>query len=290
MPEPARVVARQDVKSLDARLVDRLRERIHVGCDMSESVLELRQMGYTDAAILAGLEAARPRDSALAGGAMNSLPLIRRAPPNLRRLDNPRFALYALDDFMSAQECADLEALMAPRLKPSIVSHAYDDAAFRTSSTAELWNVREPLVLAIDERICRTLGIRPAYSEGIQAQRYEVGQQFKPHRDCFEPGTNTYQRLAGMRGNRTWTFMVYLNDDLQGGATHFTDIGHSVQPKRGMALLWNNLLEDGSPNKATTHCGEPVTHGHKAIITKWFRVFGDGPVFYEPAVHGTRRP
>ena len=114
-----------------------------------------------------------------------------------------------------------------------------------------------------------------------QVQRYDVGQQFKPHRDCFEPGTNTYQRLAGLRGNRTWTFMVYLNEDMQGGATHFTEIGQVISPKTGMALLWNNLLEDGSPNQATLHCGEPVTRGHKVIITKWFRVFGDGPVFYE---------
>lgn len=268
-------------RSLDARLVARLRERIYRGCDMSESVLELRQMGYADAAILAGLEAARPRDNALANGAMNSLPLIRRAPANLRRIDNPKFALYALDDFMSAPECDELVAVTAKLLKPSIVSHAYDDPAFRTSSTAELWDSSEAIVRTIEQRICRTVGIRSEYSEGIQLQRYEVGQQFKPHRDCYEPGTSTYQRLAGMRGNRTWTFMVYLNEGMGGGATRFTEIGHVANPKRGMALLWNNLLEDGSPNHATLHCGEPVTRGHKVIITQWFRVFGDGAVFYE---------
>jgi prolyl 4-hydroxylase len=248
---------------------------------MSESVLELRQMGYADAAILAGLEAARPRDCALANGAMNSLPLIRRAPPNLRRIDNPEFALYRLDDFMSVPECEELVAVTAMLLKPSIVSHAYYDSAFRTSRTAELWDSNLAIVRTIEERICRTVGIRAEYSEGIQVQRYEVGQQFKPHRDCYEPGTQTYQRLAGMRGNRTWTFMVYLNDGMEGGATRFTEIDQVVDPKLGTALLWNNLLEDGSPNKATLHCGEPVTRGHKVIITQWFRVFGDGPVFYE---------
>jgi prolyl 4-hydroxylase len=48
-----------------------------------------------------------------------------------------------------------------------------------------------------------------------------------------------------------------------------------------MALLWNNLLPDGSPNKETMHAGEPVTSGHKIIITKWFRVHGHGPVYLE---------
>ena len=52
-----------------------------------------------------------------------------------------------------------------------------------------------------------------------------------------------------------------------------------MRPKTGMALLWNNLNADGTPNLATRHCGEPVTRGHKVIITKWFRVHGDGLVF-----------
>ena len=75
--------------------------------------------------------------------------------------------------------------------------------------------------------------------------------------------------------------MVYLNDVLEGGATRFTRIDHAVKPKASMALLWNNLKPDGTPNELTMHCGEPVVRGHKIIITKWFRVHGDGPVFYE---------
>lgn len=47
-----------------------------------------------------------------------------------------------------------------------------------------------------------------------------------------------------------------------------------------MALLWNNLHPDGTANPATRHCGEPVIRGTKNIITKWFRLRGDGPVFY----------
>jgi prolyl 4-hydroxylase len=75
--------------------------------------------------------------------------------------------------------------------------------------------------------------------------------------------------------------MVYLNDGMEGGATRFTKIDYVAAPKAGMALLWNNLNADGSPNPHTMHCGEPVTQGHKIIITKWFRVHGDGPVFHD---------
>ena len=95
--------------------------------------------------------------------------------------------------------------------------------------------------------------------------------------------TSTYQRFAGIRGNRTWTFMVYLNDGMEGGATRFTAADISIQPRQGMALFWNNLREDGSPDPRVIHAGEPVTRGFKAIITQWFRVHGDGPVFYGDA-------
>ena len=65
------------------------------------------------------------------------------------------------------------------------------------------------------------------------------------------------------------------------GATRFTEIDLAIRPKTGMALFWYNLLADGTPDPRTRHCGEPVTSGFKVIVTKWFRVHGDGPVLYD---------
>ena len=265
----------------DARWIAWLREWMQRGGDMSLPVAELRRQGFSDARIVAALDAARPQGNALANGAMDSPPLIRRAPPNLRRIDAAGFPLYTLSEFLSQTECTELIELIGGHLKPSPLAHAHYDAEFRTSTTANLYEIDDPRTAAVDEKICRTLGIRASYSEGIQAQRYEAGQQFKPHLDCFEPESNAYQRFAGVRGNRTWTFMVYLNDGMAGGATRFTHVDVAVQPQTGMALFWNNLYADGSPNKDTMHCGEPVSQGYKVIITKWFRVHGDGPVLDE---------
>ncbi len=256
-----------------------LREQLRIGCDMSESVIKLRDLGYSDEAILAGLETVRPRGDALTSGFMNP-PLLQKQSPKLRKFDSDRLQLYELDDFLSAKECTRLIALINHHLRPSTLSYASDDKAFRTSQTADLCHLKSPVASHIDDKICRTLGIRVQYSEGIQAQRYDVGQQFKAHWDYFPPDTNVYRRLAGLRGNRTWTFMVYLNDGMEGGATRFTEIDYPVQPKAGKAVIWNNLLEDGTCNVATMHSGEPVLRGHKLIITKWFRVHGDGPLFY----------
>src|SRR5690349_21348854 len=167
-------------EELDSRWIAWLREWMRRGGDMSLAVAELRRVGFADRAIVSALEASRPRGNALAQGAMRSLPLIRRAPPELRRLDAP-FPVYTLDDFLAAGECADLIRMIDGHFKPSPVVSVLSDAEFRTSSTANLYEIDDPKSSALEEKIARTLGIRPSYGEGIQAQRYLVGQQYKPH-------------------------------------------------------------------------------------------------------------
>jgi prolyl 4-hydroxylase len=250
---------------------------------MPETVASLRRQGYADAAIIAAFESARPRESVFARGAPPPPPLVRRPPAALRRLETPRAEIYTLDDFMPAAQCASLIELIDANLRPSELGDRKDYDDFRTSRTANIGHLDHPVALAADDLICRTLGLRAEFSEGIQGQRYDVGQQFRPHFDAFQPGSESFNRFASVRGNRTWTFMVYLNDVAGGGATRFTELDLAVTPKAGRALFWNNLNADGTPNLATKHAGEPVTAGHKVVITKWFRVMGHGAPFHDGA-------
>ena len=264
---------------LDAHWTSWLRHSMKMGVDLVELLETLRKQGFSDKAIAAGFDAVRPKNDCT--DESFSPPLLRRNPPGLKRFDDPRVELYTYDEFLSRRECERLVGLIDHHLKPSTVSFDNGDKGFRTSQTSHLSHLRSPVAVGIDEKICKTLGIRADYSEGIQAQRYDVGQQFKPHWDYFEPGTKEYLRFAGTRGNRTWSFMVYLNEGMEGGGTRFTELGLTFMPKLGQALFWHNLCRDGSPNKTTMHSGEPVTKGHKIIITKWFRAVGDGPIFFE---------
>jgi prolyl 4-hydroxylase len=208
-------------------------------------------------------------------------PLMRRGHPKLRAIDTKKLQLYTLDDCLGEDECSALIEVINRRLRPSTVTLTGTDKHFRTSRTCDLSELQDPLVAMIDEKIARTLGIRRAYAEANQAQRYDVGQQFKAHTDYFEPGTEEFATFGGDAGNRTWTVMIYLNDGMQGGGTHFFALDRTFEPKRGQALLWNNLYPDGAPNPDTLHAGMPVTQGHKIIITLWFRARGKGPMFFE---------
>ena len=266
-------------RPVDDRLLDFLRGKIRQAFDVHDIVSMSRQAGYADEAIFSAIEHVRPRGTTLVEGRMPVPPLVQRAPATLRNLSAPRLDLYALDDFMKPQDCARLISLINHNLRPSGVSHDYGGEGFRISRTAVLSQLTSTLVDDVDAKICRTLGISAAYSEGIQAQRYDVGGHFRPHYDFFGSGSDVHRSACSVRGNRTWTFMVYLNDDFEGGGTRFNEIDCLVRPKTGMALFWNNLDADGAPNPLTRHCGEDVTRGHKVIITKWFRLLGDGPLF-----------
>jgi prolyl 4-hydroxylase len=267
-------------RALDASWKAWLKQNIERGCSRPELVEILRTNGFSLSSIQQNMGDAFPLDTP-PQNPLQPPRLVRNPPRNLHKVPTDELDIYTLDDFMSAKECDRLVALINHHLRPSTVTIVGDDKKFRTSQTCDLSLLRSPVAVGCDEKIAKTLGIRLAYSEGIQAQRYDVGQQFKAHTDYFEPGTPEYARFGGDRGNRTWTFMVYLNDGMGGGGTKFLAIDHTFVPKKGQAVLWNNLNPDGTPNSATLHSGEPVTSGHKIIITKWFRELGSGPMFYE---------
>lgn len=267
-----------------------LRENIARRCDPDELRAILIQHEFSLAAIAACMGehfpvrsplTTAPKGTHLDHAALSHVRLTRLpAAPGLWRFPSDEIQFYTLDDFLSAADCAAVVTMIRNEQRPSTITR--EDAAdpyFRTSSTSDLSLLRSDIVEALDNKIATTLGVRPAYAEGLQGQHYAVGQEFKAHTDFFEPGSPEYAEFGGARGNRTWTFMVYLNEVPRGGGTYFPKLAHLVQPRIGQAVIWNNLHIDGTPNDKTLHAGLPVEEGEKFVITKWFRENGAGPMF-----------
>jgi prolyl 4-hydroxylase len=278
-------------KRLDASWTGWLKENLQRGCNPEELLGILLKNAFDIRSIRDAMGSEFPDQSPLALAAERREPdpidfaavaSVRLTQPGsgAQRFDSDRVQLYTLAGFMSDAECDGLVAIIDRHLRPSTVTIESSDRGYRTSRTSDLSLLRSDVVARIDEKIAGALGIRLPYSEGIQAQRYDVGEQFKQHTDYFEPGTTEYAEHAGARGNRTWTFMAYLNHVEGGGATRFLALDHAFAPVKGTALAWNNLRADGTVNPDTLHAGEPVTAGHKIIITKWFRERGRGPMRY----------
>ncbi len=192
------------------------------------------------------------------------------ARAGMQRVPSPRLALFSLRNFLSEAECADLVARIEAKRAPSTIADANGDDAFRTSETCH-FALDDPVTQALEAKLYALNGIDPAHGEPLQGQRYEVGQEFKAHTDFFDPWGADFQRFCAASGQRTWTFMIYLNEVAAGGATRFKAIDKTVQPERGKLLCWNNRLPDGSPNPDTLHHAMKVRNGRKYVITKWYR-------------------
>lgn len=210
----------------------------------------------------------------------NSASIEKRCWSNLHNavtIENDKIELYAVENFLTDEECTQLIALIRGNNQPSTTTEE-GVSDFRTSHTCDLAKLNQPLICEIDRRICQYMGIRPEESEEIQGQLYETGQQFKAHTDFFLNTSSTFAENIGHRGQRSWTFMLYLNTTREGGETVFSNLDITVKPTAGTALIWNNRLPDGSCNPDTLHCGSPVISGYKAILTKWFRTPQPGHV------------
>lgn len=187
-----------------------------------------------------------------------------------QKVPSPKLDLYIRKHFLDADECAAIVSRIDAKRRPSGLADDFGYEAYRTSETCDL-DMTDPVVAAIDAKICTYMGIAPEFGEPIQGQRYAVGQEFKQHTDYFEPDGADYERYCSVAGNRTWTAMIYLNEPGAGGATRFKVIDKIVQPEMGKLLAWNNRRPDFSVNPATLHAGMKVRSGVKYVITKWFR-------------------
>lgn len=186
------------------------------------------------------------------------------------RIETERLEIYAVAEFMSAEECARMIALIDADVRPSTALKGKPGAIIRTSHTCRL-DGADPFVGGIEQRIAALAGIDLAFSETIQGQRYQPGQYFKLHNDYIAADQSYSAAFEQEGGQRTWTGMVYLNDVAAGGQTGFPFVPLRVPPRRGVLLLWNNIGRDGLPNLNSRHAGEEVTGGSKYVLTKWFR-------------------
>ncbi len=188
----------------------------------------------------------------------------------MQRVPSEKLELFQLRGFVPGGLRAELIRLIEKDRRPSTLADAGDDRYFRTSETCDL-DADEPAVRTLEEMLFALNGIDPAHGEPVQGQRYDVGQEFKPHCDYFNPGGTDWLKYCSVAGQRTWTFMIYLNEVESGGATRFKAIGKTVQPEAGKLLCWNNRRSDGRENPNSLHHGMKVRKGRKYVITKWYR-------------------
>lgn len=179
--------------------------------------------------------------------------------------------IYIIDNFITSKECKELIESSKNSFIKSQISKQVTDPDFRTSYTSNFKKENEAQ-RNIDKKISSFLKIPDRKGEPMQFQYYKVGNQFKAHWDYFDPKDEMYKKDLDKNGQRTWTFMLYLNNTDKGGETEFVKLNKIIKPVQGRAVIWNSMNHDYSKvNSNTKHRGIPIEKGYKYIITKWFR-------------------
>lgn len=86
------------------------------------------------------------------------------------------------------------------------------------------------------------------FNEMFRIYKYSSGQRFKMHRD------GSYIRNENEKS--FYTFLIYLNDDFEGGETEFENL-FTVAPKKGSALVFYHPLR---------HEGKTLISGLKYVL------------------------
>lgn len=185
-------------------------------------------------------------------------------------------AIFAIDGFLPHEVCDWMIARAEALVEPALVYDPDTGVGRRESvrtNTAALFDLEKmDVVLAlVRERIARAAGLPVPGLEWTQVLHYDVGQTFDWHVDWLDPATSGYAADLAARGQRIATFLVFLNDDFEGGETAFEAGGLRHRGRKGDALLWANTLPDGSIDQRTRHAGLPPTKGEKWVLSQWLR-------------------
>jgi hypothetical protein len=144
-----------------------------------------------------------------------------------------------------------------------------EDPARSNSTAALMFGQMDVVTEILRARIGTATGVPVPAFEPAQILRYQVGQEFVPHHDFLDPAKPGFREVLAGQGQRIATFLIYLNDDFEGGETAFPAIGLKYRGRTGDALFWANLDREYNPDPLTLHAGLPPTNGEKWVFSQW---------------------
>eukprot|EP00571_Detonula_confervacea_P001958 CAMPEP_0172320818 /NCGR_PEP_ID=MMETSP1058-20130122/41522_1 /TAXON_ID=83371 /ORGANISM="Detonula confervacea, Strain CCMP 353" /LENGTH=384 /DNA_ID=CAMNT_0013036169 /DNA_START=640 /DNA_END=1790 /DNA_ORIENTATION=+ len=185
--------------------------------------------------------------------------------PGLKRIHQDP-DIYAIENFLTENECDGIIAKAAPHLQPCLVQNERngkeEQDPVRTSMNANLPQVEVPTIMKkiTDMACCNVKQL-----EILQVLRYKEGQEFKPHTDGF---SGPFTACGFKQSTRLATIFCYLNDVVQGGSTYFPELELDIQPRKGTAVIHFPADVSLREDTRTLHQGTPAIDD-KWMLTTW---------------------
>jgi hypothetical protein len=203
------------------------------------------------------------------------------SPPGTKTLSiNPRIA--SVENFITPEFCDALVETARGQLEP-IEMDAGDVDASELGKDAPVGlevagamrfgitdlSLRSILLL---DRITELVGLPHRGLEPPAVFRFAGGKDYPAHVDYLEPSDPERAEMIANNGQRAVTFLIFLNDDFSDGETVFPSIPLQFKGKKGDALFWWNIGNDGVPAPATLNGNLAVTAGEKWVLSQWICV------------------
>jgi hypothetical protein len=215
-----------------------------------------REQNWRDVAGRIDLE---PWFTAPAGKTLCANPLVRVFP---------EFVTDAVCDWLIEQARPNLQRALIydPVGGQDLADH------MRTNSAAGFDLMHADLVqIAVQARMSAATGMAIDHMEGPTVLHYAPGEQITNHYDFVNPRIPNYQDEIARRGQRIITFLVYLNDDYEGGETEFPNLGLRYRGGKRNGLFFTNALPNGQPDLRMVHAGLPPKDKEKWLMSQFIR-------------------
>ena len=190
---------------------------------------------------------------------------------------NEHYEVYEIDDFMSAEQC---DAIVRKAVEKGVRdSTVVDDRGMqvldryiRKSQQTWLEKSDDEAVAVVSDLVAKITGFPESHQEELQVVAYKESDYYRYHFDAsFHP--DVIPNMNCGCGPRIYTILIYLNDDFAGGETDFDVAGIRVTPKKGKAIVFQNIDERLDLIPESCHAGLPVKRGTKWVANKWVRVW-----------------
>lgn len=170
---------------------------------------------------------------------------------------------YKYDRFLDKPHCTKLmERAKNSKLfvqDATISSEGLQKGSYRTSESFTLIDKKLMASLAA------SLNLELSKMERPLLIKYGEGSEFKPHLDFHIEGTENYEERV-RNGQRTLSFVFYINEDYTGGKLWFNQMEETISTNEGDLVVIVNQFLDGSMNWKSSHASLSIQKGTKYIL------------------------
>ena len=142
--------------------------------------------------------------------------------------------------FASPEFCDWAIASARPRLARAQTYNPADGKPIANHDAAESGS-QNLVLLSILQRVAALTNVPINGQERTSILHYAVGDDFKPHYDFLDPAMPAFAAEIRKTGQRIFTFLLYLNDDYDGGETEFPLLGQRFKGRKGDAICFRNV-------------------------------------------------